>query len=139
MLIERDRLAIVIGLERERSERARPEVVFDKEDFLERCDGDERLVARMAALFLKSCPGWMKELRQAVAKHDGRAVDQAAHALLGAAKNLGAHAVARAALALEQMGSAGRLSGSRRALAALENEMTRLKRALSPFRKASAA
>lgn len=97
---------------------------------LDRVGGDSELLEEVAKLFLDSAPEMLGEVREAVARHDARAVEWAAHTLKGSVGNFGADAAFQAALRLERMGRAGDLTGSEDALAALETEIARLRLAL---------
>lgn len=100
--------------------------VLDLEDALARVDGDHQLLAELAALFLDSCPAMQAAIEEALAHGDAKALQHAAHTLKGSVGNFGAQAAFDAALALEQMGRQGDLSGAEAALAHLTAEIARL-------------
>jgi HPt (histidine-containing phosphotransfer) domain-containing protein len=75
----------------------------------------------------------MTEMRAAVAGGDPPRLQRSAHALKGAAATFAAGATYEAALRLEEMGRAGDLSAAPEALAALGQELERLRPALSVF------
>jgi PAS domain S-box-containing protein len=83
--------------------------VFDKHEALARVGGDEESLIEIAGLFLEGCPSWWAKIYGAMAGGDSQALEDAAHSLRGAAGNLGAKAVSRAALKLEMMGKNGNL------------------------------
>ncbi|MCS6925630.1 MAG: Hpt domain-containing protein [Candidatus Binatia bacterium] len=105
--------------------------VLDLEEALARVDGDHQLLAELAALFLDSCPTMQAAIQEALARRDAKAVQHAAHTLKGSVGNFGAQAAFDAALALEQMGRQGDLSGADAAFAHLEAEIARLQPVLS--------
>lgn len=100
--------------------------VLNLEEALARVDGDHQLLAELAALFLDSCPAMQAALQEALARGDAQAVQHAAHTLKGSVGNFGAQAAFDAALALEQMGRQGDLSGADAAFAHLTAEIARL-------------
>ena len=69
-------------------------------------------------------------MRDAIASRDGGKLEDAAHALKGAAGNLKAKAVYQAALRLEESGRAGDLERADERFRLLESELERLERAL---------
>jgi len=113
--------------------------VFDRDDLLSRVEGDRDQMREIIDLFLRSCPGSMRDIRRAVAKRDGEALERAAHSLKGALANLGAPAAAGAAQALEEIGQKRTRTRAAGLLADLETEIRHLKRALADFRKVDAA
>jgi signal transduction histidine kinase/DNA-binding response OmpR family regulator len=93
--------------------------------------GDRQLLAELARLFLAECPRWMTEMRAAVAGRDPPRLQLSAHALKGGVATFAARATYEAALRLEKMGRAGDLSAAPEALAALAQEVERLRPALT--------
>jgi HPt (histidine-containing phosphotransfer) domain-containing protein len=66
-------------------------------------DDDERTMTReVVALFVSDAPARMDDIRQALRGSDSGALSRAAHALKGAASNVGATALTDACFALEQ-------------------------------------
>ncbi|WP_248762054.1 response regulator [Pseudarthrobacter sp. SSS035] len=76
--------------------------------------------------FRKDVPARLAALREAVTNGGGPALSQAAHALKGAAANIGATAVASLCGELEDMGRSGRLDGGPQLLSRLEAELVRV-------------
>jgi two-component system sensor histidine kinase/response regulator len=72
--------------------------------------GDEELLAELVALFATDAPERLAAARDALVRGDAAAVQEVAHALMGAAGNLRATAVRDAALHLETLASAGDLA-----------------------------
>lgn len=66
-------------------------------------DDDERSMTReVIALFASDCPQRLDDIRTALAASDSAALSRAAHALKGAASNVGAQALSDACFTLEQ-------------------------------------
>jgi len=93
---------------------------------LERLEGDEGLLAEIAALFLSDYRNLLDEVRNAVVRQDPEALHRAAHALKGSVANFCAQQVFDSAYRLERMGREGDLSGAGQALADLEQQLQRL-------------
>jgi len=120
----------------EREERPAPEgtaVVEDSvcaEELLERVDGDRSFLAELLELFRGDYPVQVRKAREAVVNDDATGVQQAAHALKGALKNLAAPAAADLAAELEAMGKSGDISLAAGKVMALEVEVARVVEAL---------
>ncbi len=76
--------------------------------------------------FRKDVPGRLAALREAVAEGRGPALAQAAHALKGAAANIGATAVASLCGELEDLGRSGAIDGGPQLVSRLEVELVRV-------------
>jgi two-component system sensor histidine kinase/response regulator len=76
--------------------------------------------------FRKDVPARLAALREAVTGGGGPALAQAAHALKGAAANIGATAVTSLCGELEAMGRSGRLDGGPQLVSRLEAELVRV-------------
>lgn len=100
---------------------------LDREAMLARLGGDEDLLLQVAAMFLKSYPEMLENVRDAVVRRDGLALEQAAHTLKGSVTNFGAAVATGAADALEEKGRRADLSDADGILAALETELIRLR------------
>jgi len=104
---------------------------MDRNAARERLEGDSELLAEMAGLFLDECPRLLSEIRSAVARQDGGALERAADSLKGSVANFAATSAMEAASILAQMGRLGRLQNAPQACAALEAEIEGLKEALA--------
>jgi PAS domain S-box-containing protein len=93
--------------------------------------GDDQLLGELAALFCRESPGWLNEVRAAVAAGDAPRLRRAAHTLKGSASTFGARAACEAAQRLELMGRAGDLAGAEEACAALAAALNHLQPALA--------
>ncbi len=106
-------------------------MVLDRNAALARVEGDRELLREMAKLFLEDCPSRLAELRAALERQDGRALERSAHALKGSVSNFCARPAAEAALRLEALGRAGDLLQADAAVRAVEREIARLEPALA--------
>jgi len=84
--------------------------LMDMSPLLDRLGGDEELAADVIAVFLEDCPGRVTAIGGAVADRDAVRLRTAAHALKGAAGNVGATRLFDAARRLEQRGGSGDLT-----------------------------
>jgi signal transduction histidine kinase/HPt (histidine-containing phosphotransfer) domain-containing protein/ActR/RegA family two-component response regulator len=98
---------------------------------LERVGGDWQLLGRLAALFIKECPGWLAAISAALDEGDPVGLRRAAHTLKGGLSTFSTGAAWEAARRLETMGREAGLDGAQEALAALAREVERLQPALT--------
>ncbi len=112
--------------------------IFDPSAALTRVAGDEALLKELIAIFIEEYPGWIVELRGAVAAVDAPRVRRAAHTIKGAVDNCGAGSAFDAAFRLERMAGEGRLNGAAEAADALDLEIQRLLPALTRFARSQA-
>jgi HPt (histidine-containing phosphotransfer) domain-containing protein len=99
---------------------------LDRAIALSRVGGDLELLQEIARLFLDDTPRMLSEIRQAIEAGDPIAVERSAHSLKGCIANFGTGAVFEAALALENKGRGGDLSGAPELYARIESLMNRL-------------
>ncbi len=104
---------------------------FDRNAALVQVDGDEELLGELAQMFLDELPIQLAALRDAVARGDSKAVEQAAHALKGAVGNFAARRSFDRARDLEMMGRAGDVARVREGLEDLEESLQSLEPALA--------
>jgi two-component system, sensor histidine kinase and response regulator len=97
--------------------------------------GDEKLVRELIALFLKSCPRLLDNLRARLRENDLTALGRAAHALKGSISNFTAGGPAATALELERLCGLGRRDAAAEMLQRLEHEMSRLMSAMRAFQE----
>ncbi len=97
---------------------------------LERVGGDRRLLREIADICLASLPGWLAEVRSALAARDGAGLRRAAHSVKGAVASLGGEEAAAAAARLEERGRAGLFDDAGPDLVGLEQALARLGPAL---------
>jgi PAS domain S-box-containing protein len=104
---------------------------MDRNVARERLGDDSELLVELAGLFLDECPRLLSEVRCAVARRDGPALERAADSLRGSVANFAAATVMEAATALAQMGRQGHWEPAPDACAALEAEIEGLREALA--------
>jgi CheY-like chemotaxis protein len=106
---------------------------FNLDQALARLEGDKEIFEEMAKIFLADCPRLMSDVREAIARVDGVALQRAAHAIKGAIGNFAAEAAFEAALKLEMIGRNGGLDQAEEAYKSLEEEIEHLAEALTSF------
>ena len=105
----------------------RDAAAFDREALLNAFDHDWPFLKETVDMLLEDYPPMLSEIRQALTNEDAAGLRRTAHALKGMVGNFQAKAAAAAALALEDMGRRGALSGGETAVDKLEKEMERFK------------
>jgi signal transduction histidine kinase/CheY-like chemotaxis protein/HPt (histidine-containing phosphotransfer) domain-containing protein len=95
--------------------------------------GDVELLRELIGIFLDTCPGLLRELRDACTACDAARLKRAAHTLKGSVGYFSAPSVVVAAQALERMGRDNDLTGVEQACQQLEAEVERLRPALAEF------
>lgn len=100
-------------------------------------DADGGMVAGAIAAFLDGAPARIHAIRQAQAANDAAGLASAAHALGGAAANIGAARLWELCQAIESLAGEGRLEGARRSVAALEQSLADARAALAAGGKIS--
>jgi HPt (histidine-containing phosphotransfer) domain-containing protein len=108
--------------------------VIDRDAALKRLGGDESLFRAMVRFFDEDSPGLLEDIRSGIRSSDSEQVARAAHTLKGLAANFNAEAAAGTAARMQEIGQSGDLSPAEAALSELEAELSRLYRALGPYR-----
>jgi CheY-like chemotaxis protein len=103
---------------------------FDRRALLDRVAGDEELMEDVIRLFLDNCPQQLAAIRAAVEQRNPELVRTTAHALKGAAGNLGGNGLFEAASILERVGAESRLDAAEAAWRRLSAEAANLADAL---------
>jgi PAS domain S-box-containing protein len=104
--------------------------IFDRADLLARMMDDEALANRVLTSFLQSTPQQIESLRTSLDSGHAVAARRTAHAIKGAAANIGGERLRRAAFEIEQAAHAGDLNAARGHLAALQSQFEQLQEAL---------
>jgi CheY-like chemotaxis protein/HPt (histidine-containing phosphotransfer) domain-containing protein len=104
--------------------------VFHESDLLGRLMGDRELAREIVAGFLEDVPIQVRKLKDLVSQGDAAGARRQAHAIKGAAANIGAPALRKVALELEDTWGAGRLEDGFGVLPLLETELGRFKHVL---------
>ena len=76
--------------------------VFDPRQALRSLDGDTDMLKEIVEIFLDTSTSDIRELQEAISSRDSLKVGQKAHSIKGAAANIGAEAVRKIALEIEQ-------------------------------------
>jgi two-component system sensor histidine kinase/response regulator len=97
--------------------------------------GDEQLLLELVDVFLEDLPDQLAAVRKAVRSQDARALSSAAHALKGALSHFAARDTFEPALRLERMGRSGDLDRAEEAFTRLKDEVRRLTRDLTAYRR----
>jgi PAS domain S-box-containing protein len=105
--------------------------VFDRAALLARLMDDESLADRIIARFLESTPELIESLRQSLKLNDAAAARRTAHALKGAAANLGGERLRQAAFEMELAAKAEDLHAATELLAELQASFEQLKEVMS--------
>ena len=105
--------------------------VFQRQEVLERLDGDEDLLQELVAIFLEHAHQQVQRLREALGTGNAPDLVHQAHSLKGAATGLGAEALGMIAARLELAGKSGRLADAPHLPQALEEELARFREAVA--------
>lgn len=111
-----------------------PLKVFDRRRTLALCNDDPDLAREVVDLLVETAAGLMSALRDALAAADAEVVERQAHALKGAAANVGGERIEGAARRLMEVAAGGDLDAAPAIVAELEEDLARLEQALADFR-----
>ena len=106
------------------------ELNFDPTVVLNRVDNDRDLLKEISSLFFEDTPRLITEVRNAITRGDGKALERSAHTLKGSVGNFGARVAFDAAFSLEQMGRNGDFARAAETFSRLEQQVTLLVPAL---------
>lgn len=104
--------------------------IVDRDELLERIDGDLEFLAETAAMYKEDYPRLLADIRTALARQESDTVAMAAHTLKGMASNFAAQPAAEAARAVEILGRDNDLSTAEPLVQRLEQEAHQLAAAL---------
>lgn len=102
--------------------------IIDIPDALNRSMGDVDFLKMMLEELHRTVPDYAARIRDALHAKDMKTLGSDAHQFKGAAANLGAKAMAQAALQLEQMGKSGTAENAVEALDKLEKAISAFNR-----------
>jgi signal transduction histidine kinase/CheY-like chemotaxis protein/HPt (histidine-containing phosphotransfer) domain-containing protein len=85
--------------------------IFNRAELLERLGGSAELLPRFLGLFIKSVSETMASLRCSVTDEDAGGIHRQAHAIKGAAANIGAHRIQACAASMDDMAKSGKIEG----------------------------
>ena len=100
--------------------------MVDRAAALARVGGDMDLLREIAGVFLDEYSGTLADLRKAIEAADARKVERYAHALKGCISTFGTGPVFETALAIEQQGRSGDLTGISQKLSELDSGLTQM-------------
>jgi PAS domain S-box-containing protein len=103
---------------------------LDSAAVLERVGGDRGLLAELVALFQKEYPQLRREMQDALASQDSRALERVAHTLKGSVSNFSVGGACVTAQELEILARNGDLDRAGAVCGALDEEIERLQQAL---------
>ena len=106
---------------------------IDWTNWLKDCRGDRSLMRELASVFLEAYPGWLGEIRDALATQDAGRVRHRAHGLKGVVTSLCAQAAREAAAELEEVARRGGLARAADLYPALERCLERVRSELTRF------
>ena len=89
---------------------------FDRDDLMERLNGDRELARQLASVFVDSMPAQLDALATALSNSDAQAAMFTVHSIKGAAANMGCTEVRDLAAVVEKLGESGDLGQASRAL-----------------------
>jgi len=111
------------------------DTVFDRQELLDRVDGDWDLLREVVGIFAADSVKLMAEIRDAISREDHVCLNHAAHTLKGAVSNFSVRAPFELSLKLEVSAKSGEFTGAWEGVAALEMELEHLNRSLALFVK----
>jgi len=106
---------------------------FDREELVERLMGDEDRARRVIGRFLEDIPKQLAALAEAISQTDPQAARLHAHAIKGAAANVGGGGIREVAWKLEQLGGEGDLAAAAVVLPELEASFERARPSMEQF------
>jgi signal transduction histidine kinase/DNA-binding response OmpR family regulator len=109
------------------------EAIFDRDDLLTRVMGNAHLARRVVSRFLLDMPQQLLTLSSALSNADSKTARIAAHAIKGAAANVGGVRLRSAAQTLEALGADGKLEDVARLLPKLTEQWERFRAETSDF------
>ncbi|MBF0211373.1 MAG: response regulator [Desulfamplus sp.] len=100
--------------------------IFDKKEFLNRVNGDEKIMSKLLAIVPKTLPDYVKSLTIASYNNDIQGVIQNAHNIKGFAANCSAKRLRDIAYQIEQAAKVGDLEKSKLLISNIEHESQEL-------------
>ncbi len=127
-------------IEKHLSEAAPPEAeasrcdngeIFDKDDLMERLDGDEELLREILEIYVEDVPRLIEKIKKAREQSDAELVNREGHTLKGASANVSAPALRETAYQIEMAGKSGALNGVDALVDRAERDFDELKSVLA--------
>ncbi|MCX7019004.1 MAG: response regulator [Candidatus Sumerlaeota bacterium] len=107
-----------------------PSSIFDRADMMARLMGDEAMARIVAERFLEDIPRRIDVLRGCLDAGDAAGAECQAHAIKGAAANMGGERLLEAAFEMEKAAKAGGLEAAKACMTGLEKQFDELKQAI---------
>lgn len=107
------------------------EDIFDRNELMERVDGDEDFAKELLVIFMEDTLSQMEKLNQALKDKDPAQVEHQAHTIKGSSANIGARRLTDTAFEMEMTGKDGDIESARALMKKLEKEFEKLRRTLS--------
>ncbi len=104
--------------------------VFDKHALLGRLLGNEQLAREIARQFIKELPDMIARLREHMNAEEATNIERQAHAIKGAAANVGGEALRKVAFEIEEAARSGYVGSIRERIGDLDAERERLQKAI---------
>jgi two-component system, sensor histidine kinase and response regulator len=104
--------------------------LYDREDLLSQCEGNEELMSKLVSIFQENTPQIVHSIGDAIAKRDAPALAVSAHKLLSSLGAFGARKAGTLALRLERHGQENDFRGTRERFTELERETDKIYAAL---------
>jgi hypothetical protein len=117
--------------EKEEQKMEQTPEILDRQAALAGVGGDLEFLSELLGIFRAASPTLLHDIRDALVKGDLPALAYAARLVRVTAQNVAARRVYAAATLLEETATCGELEGARRASSRLEEEMDKLKSALT--------
>ena len=104
--------------------------VFDKQELLDRVEGDEEFAGEIVDVFLQHAPEMVAKLERDIEQGDVRTISRSAHELKGAASNIAAGTLTACARRVQEAADAEDLPAVRDTFDELRTSMEALRRQL---------
>jgi HPt (histidine-containing phosphotransfer) domain-containing protein len=114
----------------EQDDRTETTPLYNREQLLSQCDGDEELMSQLVSIFHDNTPLILRAVGEAVEKGDAPALAVQAHKLLSSLGVFGAGRAQTLALRLEKRGQENDFGGARERFTELERETHKIYAAL---------
>ncbi len=108
---------------------------IDKDELLERVDGEKEFLAELIEIFINDIPEQLAEIQNAVDNRNSEELEKSAHKLKGAISNFAEKTAFKTALQLEMMGRNNKLDRVEEAYNTLTKDVECLTNALKEFIK----
>ena len=109
--------------------------VIDREELMNRLDGDMELLEELFELFVEDYPQFLADIETAILHRDGQKLKQAAHTLKGAVGNFAAKKAFDLAFRLEMMGQEGDFQDAEPVFRDLNRAVEEIKEALAAMKR----